>query len=63
MRLLIKEIKKKVKKYLRESECASGVFWGANTCTLYKAKGEAAEDGMEVYYYPVSCSSVTLKVD
>jgi len=69
MSLLTKEVKEKVEKSLKESECAISVDWGEDSCTIFDAEGKAIEDFMidveddgEIYYTPVSKPSVTLQV-
>lgn len=69
MKTLTKQAKEKVEKCLKENECAISVEWGEDSCTIFDAEGKAIEDFMidveedgEIYYTPVSASSVTLQV-
>ncbi len=70
MKTLFKETREKVERCLREKESAISVVWGEDSCTTFDAKGNAIEDFMidveddgEIYYTPVSDTSVTLKVE
>ncbi len=70
MKNLSKETREKVERCLREKECAISVAWGEDSCTALDAEGKAIEDFMidveeddEIYYTPVSDTSVTLKVE
>ena len=69
MKAITKETKEKVEKYLRENEGGSSVIWGEDSCTTFDEEGKAIEDFMidveedgEIYYTPVSDTSVTLRV-
>jgi len=70
MKTITKETREKVERCLKEKECAISVVWGEDSCTTFDAKGNAIEDFMidveedgEIYYTPVSDTSVTLKVE
>ena len=69
MNVLTKEAKEKVENYLKGNECAISIVWGEDSCTILESEGKAIEDFLidveedgEIYYTPVSTSSVTLNV-
>jgi hypothetical protein len=69
MKAISKETKEKVEKCLKEKECAINIVWGEDSCTTFDAEGNAIEDFMidvedngDIYYTPISDTSVTIQV-
>lgn len=70
MKVLTKEIKEKVEKFLQENEGACSVAWGEDSCTTMDANNNALEDymidvdeGGEIYYTPVSNPTISITVE
>lgn len=70
MKTISKETREKVERCLGEKECAISVVWGEDSCTTFNAENKPIEDFMidvedngDIYYTPVSHTSVTLAVE